>query len=123
MTLSDSDKRALRTAFHAVIGLIGAVPTIVVLVHNAHLDSSQQVQAGMATMVLWTGLAAKGINWLEDHGWMPAFLKAGPIVLPPEPSDGTVPVAPITDLEEAAKIGGPAGLTAEVTDPEPPAAA
>jgi hypothetical protein len=70
-----STKRALRTAFHGVVALIGAVPTIVLLAHMTHLDAQQQVGTALASLVLWTGVASKVINQLEDAGVLPAWLK------------------------------------------------
>jgi hypothetical protein len=70
-----STKRALRTVFHGVVALIGAVPTIVLITHLTHLDTQHQVSAALASLVLWTGAASKIINQLEDAGVLPAWLK------------------------------------------------
>lgn len=71
----DSTKRALRTVFHAAVGLIGAVPTILLVAHLTHLDAQQEVATALGSFVVWTGVASKVLNALEDAHLIPAWLK------------------------------------------------
>jgi hypothetical protein len=72
---ADSTKRALRTMFHGVVALIGAVPTIIVIAHLTHLDAQQEVATALTSLVVWSGVASKVLNQLEDAGLIPAWLK------------------------------------------------
>ena len=73
-TFSDSTARGLRTAYQSVVGLIGLVPTLIVCFAFIPQDTPgyQQLAVIMANVVIWTGVASKIINALEDRGVIPA---------------------------------------------------
>lgn len=73
-SLSDSTARGLRTAYQAVVGLIGLAPTLIAVFAVIPQDTPgyTQLVVVMANVVLWTGIASKIVNVLEDRGVIPA---------------------------------------------------
>ena len=73
-SISDSTARGLRTAYQSVVGLIGLVPTLITIFALIPTDTPgySQIAIIMANVVLWTGIASKVINALEDKGLIPA---------------------------------------------------
>lgn len=84
--ISDSTARGLRTAYQSLVGLLGLVPTLITVFAFIPQDTPgyAQLVVIMANVVLWTGIASKVINALEDHGIIPApwkQLTAEPVVV------------------------------------------
>lgn len=88
--MSDSTRRALRTAYQFVIALIAIVPTIALVLPN---DSP--IGADIAVVLGWLVIVSKLINSLEDRGAIPAWLKApntpavAPVPIKTEGSEGS----------------------------------
>lgn len=72
--IKDSTARALRTAYQAVVGLVGFVPTLITIFALIPSNTAGYAQLALivGNVVLWTGIAAKAINVLEDRGYIPA---------------------------------------------------
>jgi hypothetical protein len=72
--LSDSSARGLRTVYQSAVGLIGLVPTIIGIfaVIPADTPGYGKIMVIMANVIIWTGIASKLINALEDKGIIPA---------------------------------------------------
>lgn len=86
--LSDSTRRALRTAYGFVVALLGIIPTILLLLPDSVRSGTlggQDLSAILTTIVVWHTFSTKLINALEDAGKIPAWLKA-------PASDGVNPV-------------------------------
>lgn len=70
----DSTARALRTAYQAAVGVIGFVPTLVVIWGFIPKDTPgyAQIAVAVAAVVTWSGIASKILNVLEERGIIPA---------------------------------------------------
>jgi VIT1/CCC1 family predicted Fe2+/Mn2+ transporter len=75
--MSESTKRALRTAYQAVASLLAVVPTVL-LILQADLPLEGTVATVIATTLAWFATATKVMNSLEDAGLIPAWLKDSP---------------------------------------------
>lgn len=62
----DSDKRALRTAFHVLLALLAAIPAV--------LAGLPTLAVGAQVLVV-TAAVSKVVNALEEAGVVPAWLK------------------------------------------------
>lgn len=73
-SLSDSSARGLRTGYQAFVGLLGLVPTLIACFAVIPQDTPgyAQLVVIMANVVVWTGIASKILNVLEDSGVIPA---------------------------------------------------
>lgn len=94
--ISDSTARGLRTAYQAAVGLIGMVPALITIFALLPTNTPGYAQIGaiVANVVVWTGIASKVINALEDRGVIPAPWKqttSEPVVVESEVQDGQGP--------------------------------
>lgn len=73
-SISDSTARGLRTVYQSVVSLIGLVPTLLIVFAAIPQDTPgyAHLMVVVANVVLWTGVASKVINALEDNGVIPA---------------------------------------------------
>lgn len=70
----DSTKRALRTAFDVMAGLLAVAFVVVPLLREFGMDADT-VKEWSAYVVAATALVSKVRNTLEELGWIPAALK------------------------------------------------
>lgn len=71
MPLTESTKKALRTAYQAVLALIVIIPVIVGVMPN----QAGPIATVALSLVAAVGFATKVINALEDRGMIPAWLR------------------------------------------------
>lgn len=69
--MTKSTRRVLRTVYQIAVGLVTAVPLIVLA-----LPADVQASAVAIGVGVWIGVVARIINSLEDAGYIPAWLKA-----------------------------------------------
>lgn len=69
-TLSESNRRVLRTAYQILVALVTAIPLVLFA-----LPSDVQAAPLVVAFGVWVGVVAKAINALEDAGILPAWLK------------------------------------------------
>ena len=70
ITLSDSTRRALRTAYQFLVACIGIIPVLVLAV-----PSDSPLAAKLAVVLGFITVATKVVNYLEDKALIPAWLK------------------------------------------------
>lgn len=107
--MTDSTRRALRTAYQVVLALVTTIPIIVTLLLTViPADSDLAVKVGAIALSIAGGsaLVTKVLNQLEDAGLIPAWLK-GDTTVPAPVVDG-VPV--ITDVPAADPTVSSAGV-------------
>lgn len=82
IVLSDPTRRALRTTYQAFVGLVGAMPVIVIGLQQMGADifgtdsklyGRVLILGGVATVV--TGAVARFILFLEQHNYIPEWIK------------------------------------------------
>lgn len=71
--MTDSTRRALRTAYQTVIALITVFPVILSILTDAFPDAGVAAQVAVAAASVAT--VTKILNALEDAGIIPAWLK------------------------------------------------
>lgn len=75
--LSDSTRRALRTAYQTVIGALAVIGVLVAFIPQ--LQATFPQVAGFAlSIAAGAALVSKALNALEDAGLIPAWLKEEP---------------------------------------------
>lgn len=102
LTLNDSTRRALRTAYQYIVALVGIVPTLVLLV-----PTGSPLAAKLAIVLGYVAIATKVLNSLEDKGLIPAWLKAPASEgANPVPDDLPVrdPDVPANPVEDALQV-------------------
>lgn len=103
--MSDSTRRALRTAYQAIIAAVTTIPVILALLTQVlPADSAASLAAYVVAITAGVAAVSKILNALEDAGLIPAWLKgdATPPVAAQTSSDGTPSV---TTLPEAPADG------------------
>lgn len=90
--MKDSTRRALRTAYQAVLAAIVVVPIFALLVKDLFPPDSPTTKLALsisAGMIAVTAAVTKLINALEAAGKIPAWLKAPAATAGnPDPEDG-----------------------------------
>jgi glutamine phosphoribosylpyrophosphate amidotransferase len=108
--MKDSDKRALRTAFHVLVALLAAVPAV--------LAGLPTLAVGAQVLVV-TAVISKVINALEEAGVVPAWLKPN-VDTAAVASDAAAAVTHVTNVVNDVKSGNLIGVvedgTAALTD-------
>lgn len=74
MKLKESTKRAIRTAFHLIVGVVTAIPVVVAII-TANLSVGAEVTAILGTVVATSVTVSKILNALEEMGLIPAWLR------------------------------------------------
>lgn len=89
--MTDSTRRALRTAYQAVLAFVVAAPLVVAAVSAGAPD----LAATLGSYLVAIAAVSKVLNALEDAGVIPAWLKGDTTApAPVEPAPAPVPDAP-----------------------------
>lgn len=103
--LTDSSKRALRTGFHVLLALLSAIPALVAGLPAVAVGANVLVVASMVS---------KGLNYAEEAGLIPAWLKSTtPIPVVEAPAATTDAPAQTAAVDTGANVDG-------ATDPDGP---
>lgn len=78
ITLNDSTRRALRTAYQFLVACIGIVPVLMTVV-----PATSPLYARLAVVLGFLAAATKVLNYLEDKNYIPAWLKVAAVPAPP----------------------------------------
>lgn len=73
MTITESTKRTLRTAYASLVAFLLALPVMLGAIPLDLVDMGTQAQ--IATFSAWVVVVNKAINTLEDFGVIPAWLR------------------------------------------------
>lgn len=111
--MTDSTRRALRTAYQTIVALLSTIPILLGMASELlPADSPLGAKVAAAAVSILAGIAVvtKVLNALEDAGILPAWLKGDTTIPAPATPDGA---HVITDLP-APSEGVDAGATPPV---------
>lgn len=104
--MSDSTRRALRTAYQALIAAVTTIPVILALLSQVlPADSTASLATYIVAITAGVAAVSKLLNALEDAGLIPAWLKGDTAITDQTSSDGT---PSITTLPEPTPVEPPA---------------
>lgn len=68
--MSDSTRRALRTLYHGLVGLLTVVPIVLTA-----LPDGSPLAVKLSSVVVASAVVSRVLNGLEDAGLIPAWLR------------------------------------------------